>query len=205
MIFNPDSMNVFQQQYGSSIFPGRFIYNPLRNFINNDSPNDQNMEKTKEHVFTFPPPNKLLRIVLADDDIDDRDFFAEAISELEFKVHLENVEDGSNLLRILEDPDKVLPHLIFLDLNMPNKNGRECLDEIRKNERLKSIPVIIYSTSSSPKDIEETFVKGANLYVRKPSSFNDLLVIIRKVLSLNWDKYQPNASRKNFVFSSKTH
>ena len=87
---------------------------------------------------------------------------------------------------------------------MPHKSGFECLLEIRQTDRLKHIPVVIYSTSSSIKDIEETFEKGANLYVKKPSSFQDLENITSRVLQLDWNKYKPHASRQQFVFSSKT-
>jgi CheY-like chemotaxis protein len=153
-------------------------------------------------ILTYPRP---LSIVLADDDTDDREMFAEVIGELNAGIQLTCAEDGMVLLKLLQATEQPLPQLIFLDLNMPNKNGKECLDEIRKSERLKHIPVVIYSTSSSPKDIEDTFEKGANLYVRKPSSFNELRNITRTVLSLDWNHYRPNALRSMFVFSNKTN
>jgi CheY-like chemotaxis protein len=87
---------------------------------------------------------------------------------------------------------------------MPHKSGIECLAEIRQDQRLQHIPVVIYSTSSSLKDINDTFDKGANLYVKKPNSFSELRLITAKVLALNWNKYKPYFSRSQFLFSSKT-
>lgn len=143
-----------------------------------------------------------LRVLLADDDVDDRELFAEAIEESGAKVKLDFAEDGDQLLQKLENISQ-LPHLIFLDLNMPNKNGKECLAEIRRNEKLKDIPVIIYSTSSSDFDINETFEKGANLYISKPYSFKELVKIARQVLTIDWEYRKPGHSRAKFVFSLK--
>ncbi len=154
-------------------------------------------------------PNSIVRsnrpvvIFLADDDTDDRAMFEEVIGEIDATIQLICAEDGMVLLQLLNAEQHPLPDLIFLDLNMPNKNGKECLDEIRKSERLKNIPIVIYSTSSSPKDIEDTFEKGANLYVRKPSSFNELRKITKDVLSIDWEYRKPFAKRNSFVFSDK--
>jgi CheY-like chemotaxis protein len=142
-------------------------------------------------------------IFLADDDADDRAMLQEVITEIDSTIQLICAEDGSLLLQLLQSKQYSLPDLIFLDLNMPNKNGKECLDEIRKSERLKHIPIVIYSTSSSPKDIEDTFDKGANLYIRKPSSFNELRAITKEVLSLNWEYHKPFTMKNIFVFSHK--
>jgi CheY-like chemotaxis protein len=144
-------------------------------------------------------------ILLADDDTDDREMFAEVIGEIDSSIQLTCAEDGVALLKLLQSKERPLPHLIFLDLNMPNKNGKECLDEIRNSERLKHIPIIIYSTSSSPKDIDDTFEKGANLYVRKPSSFNELRSITRTVLAIDWESHKPHSLKNSFLFSGKTN
>ena len=143
-------------------------------------------------------------IFLADDDADDRAMFEEVVTEIDSSIQLTCAEDGMMLLQLLNSKTIPLPHLIFLDLNMPNKNGKECLDEIRRSERLKDIPIIIYSTSSSPKDINDTFEKGANLYVRKPSSFKELRSITKDVLALDWEQYKPFNAKSIFVFSYKT-
>ncbi len=146
---------------------------------------------------------KSVHIILADDDEDDRAMFEEVITEVHPKVNFQSAQDGEQLMQLLGEEGGLLPDLIFLDLNMPVKNGKECLEEIRSNEKLRNIPVIIYSTSSSSKDIDETFDKGANLYIRKPTSFKELIALAKKVFQLNWKEYIPKSSKVKFVLSAK--
>lgn len=185
------------------VFPGS-IYYPQNILMSDDGKDNEASEKKRLSISALLKSGSF-RILLADDDADDRDFFVEAVAEIAGQVRVEYAQNGSELLALLQDEDRLLPHLVFLDLNMPNKTGGECLEAIRQDPRLKNLPVVIYSTSSSPKDIDDTFKKGANLYVRKPTSFNELVIIAQKVLMLDWDKYKPHASRSNYVFSSKTN
>ena len=120
-------------------------------------------------------------ITLADDDEDDRLFFIDAFEELKINTIVNTVNNGRELLNFLNHPETVLPNIIFLDLNMPILNGIECLKEIKLNDRFKEIVVAIYSTSSSDQDIEDTFVLGANIYIKKPSSFDSLKKILSEI------------------------
>ncbi|MFT6749601.1 MAG: CheY-like chemotaxis protein, partial [Flavobacterium sp.] len=105
--------------------------------------------------------DEFTHVILADDDQDDRDFFTEAFQELKINTKVKVFQDGQELMNYLLKPDSILPHILFLDLNMPIKSGIECLHEIKKEARLKDIAVAIYSTSASDEDIESTFVSGA--------------------------------------------
>ena len=130
-----------------------------------------------------------IRILLADDDESDRLLFKDAFKELKIKTIVHTVNNGTQLMDHLAKNDIALPHLIFLDLNMPHKNGLECLKEIRSNKKFKEISIAIYSTSSSEHDIEETFRNGANVYIKKPSDFGILKQLLVKVVSAA-DLYQ---------------
>ena len=92
-----------------------------------------------------------------------------------------------------------LPDLIFLDLNLPIMNGFECLDIIRSTPHLKNLMIAIYSTSSADRDIEETFKKGANIYIKKPSSFNELKKSLKQVVKMNWTYYLNGFKKENFL------
>jgi CheY-like chemotaxis protein len=96
----------------------------------------------------------------------------------------------------------ILPHILFLDLNMPLKSGMDCLKEIKRIDRLKDITIAIYSTSASSKDIEETFIKGANVYIKKPNDFSKLKKVLTEVISTNW-QYQSTSGldKDNFFLS----
>lgn len=140
-------------------------------------------------------------VLLADDDPDDRLFFKYAIEELKIKTIVTTVNDGVDLMNYLNKPDAVLPHVVFLDLNMPRKGGMECLKEIRSNKSYKDLSIAIYSTSGSEKDIEESFVLGANIYIKKPNDFNSLKKILAEVININWQYHTSGLNKENFVLS----
>lgn len=139
--------------------------------------------------------------MLADDDEDDRLFFKEAFEEVKIKYTISAFNDGEQLMEYLYQENNPLPDIIFLDLNMPRKSGIECLKEIRANERLKKISVAIYSTSSSEQDIEDTFVSGANVYIRKPNDFNMLKKILSDVVHINWQYITDGLNKDSFILS----
>ncbi|WP_338375145.1 response regulator [uncultured Flavobacterium sp.] len=138
-------------------------------------------------------------ITLADDDEDDRLFFTDAFDELKINTVVNTVKNGRELINFLEHSDTVLPNIIFLDLNMPILNGIECLKEIKQNDKFKDIAIAIYSTSSSEEDIENTFVLGANIYIKKPSNFNDLKKILSDVVTINWQYHTNGLNKENFL------
>ena len=140
-----------------------------------------------------------LHILLADDDEDDRLFFKDAIEEVKVKTVVRIVEDGVQLMDYLNKPEIALPNVVFLDLNMPRKNGMECLKEIRSDHKLKDLSVVIYSTSASEEDIEATFVRGANVYIKKPNDFDELKRVLGQVLSLNWQYHTSGLNKENFL------
>ncbi|MBC5839416.1 response regulator [Flavobacterium sp. F-392] len=142
-----------------------------------------------------------MRILIADDDEDDRTFFSDAMTELKMDNELTLFNDGMALMDYLSNPDIVLPHLLFLDLNMPLKSGFECLKEIRANQRFKEVSIAIYSTSSSEKDIEETFIEGANIYIKKPNDFTKLKKVIKEVMDINWQFHSSGLNKETFFFS----
>jgi CheY-like chemotaxis protein len=140
-------------------------------------------------------------VLLADDDEDDRLFFTDAFKEIKIKTEVKTVNDGVELMNYLSRPDIILPHVLFLDLNMPLKSGMECLSDIKKVERFKDIAIAIYSTSASEEDIEETFVKGANVYIKKPNDFNALKKVLVEVIMINWQYHTSGLNRDNFLLS----
>lgn len=142
-----------------------------------------------------------LHILLADDDEDDRLIFTDAINEVKVKTKLTVVNDGVQLMEYLNNPDGELPHIVFLDLNMPRKGGIECLREIRNDINLKDLSIAIYSTSASEEDIEDTFIKGANVYIKKPNDFNTLVKVLGEVIMINWQYHTSDLNKENFVLS----
>ncbi|HET6557662.1 MAG TPA: response regulator [Prolixibacteraceae bacterium] len=127
--------------------------------------------------------NDVLNILLADDDADDRLFFKEAMEEIDLDTMVSFVNDGAQLMYFLNQPEICLPHILFLDINMPIKNGMECLKEIRRSDRFRNMMIVIYSTSGSDNDMQEAFLNGANVYLKKPNNFAELKSSLAHVLS----------------------
>jgi CheY-like chemotaxis protein len=127
---------------------------------------------------------KQLNILLADDDMDDCNFFKQALNALSLETHLTTVNDGDELMTYLSGNADNLPDVLFLDINMPRKNGFECLSEIRQDTQFKNLPVVVLSTSSSREKIDKIFKIGGHVYVHKPSDFGQLKQVIQNVLPI---------------------
>ncbi|HEX8515416.1 MAG TPA: response regulator [Bacteroidia bacterium] len=140
-------------------------------------------------------------IFLADDDEDDRLIFNEAIAEISSKVDVKEASDGLKLIKLLNETSR-LPDIIFLDLNMPFQSGKETLKALRSNKAFKNIPVVIYSTSANPMDIEETYRLGASLYLEKPYSMAVMIRKLEHILAHKWEVVS-NIDRKDYFISSK--
>ena len=139
-------------------------------------------------------------IFLTDDDIDDCSMFSDALNEVYTGAKLTITNNGLKLMEALEENVPPSPEMIFLDLNMPLKNGFECLDEIRKTPRFQDIPIIIFSTNSNNDIVEQTYLHGANYYICKPTSYSILKKIILHVLSFDISQLQQPV-RENFVIN----
>jgi CheY-like chemotaxis protein len=141
-----------------------------------------------------------IRILLADDDLDDRFFFSSSLSELSTLTRLTTVNDGEILINYLSKNSHQLPDVLFLDLNMPRKNGLECLTEIKRNKKLEQLPVIIYSTSLHDAVADELYNNGAHYYIRK-TDFTELKKMLQLVLTMIVKNKFNRPSRDKFVLS----
>ena len=125
-----------------------------------------------------------MTILYADDDVEDQMLFLEAFSEVEPAVSCITVCDGKQLFEKLREAQE-LPDLLFLDINMPIMNGKECLLKLKRDQRLKTIPLIIYSTTSNKSEIEALLKLGASSFIQKAFSYPQLCAdLTRCVLSL---------------------
>ena len=116
-------------------------------------------------------PLHATNIILADDDEDDCLLFEEALKEIPLPTQLSIVHTGNQLMTRLTQKKEKLPDVIFLDLNMPGKNGFACLKEIRLNSKLENLPVFIFSTAFDQDMINLVYKDAAHYYIRKPSEF----------------------------------
>jgi CheY-like chemotaxis protein len=139
-------------------------------------------------------------ILLADDDDDDCSFFKEALDELNLPVTLVTVHDGVQLMDHLKaNSPNSLPDILFLDLNMPRKNGHECLKEIKELNEFDTLPVIIFSTSLDVEIVDLMYQKGATHYIRKPGEFSKLKTVINNALTTTVENNLQQPAREQFV------
>lgn len=121
-------------------------------------------------------------IYLAEDDEDDRILFIEAVEELNLPIFVVQAADGNELIDTLTHADS-LPEIIFLDINMPCKNGFDCLKEIRSaGKELEKVKIIMFTTSSSSIHIKLSYKLGADFYAVKPGNFQELKALLKKIL-----------------------
>lgn len=174
-----------------------FLYTLTRFYLNIKT--QRRRWKASLFILTTLLGKKNLHILLGDDDEEDQEIFTAAMREVAPEVKISLARDGRQVMKVLQSG--VLPDVIFLDLNMPLKDGKECLEEIRAHKEFNKIPVVIYSTSAAHEHIDETYNKGADYYVCKPDSFIELKNIAKKVAALQWGVHT-RPTRDRFVLSA---
>ncbi|MCW3086176.1 MAG: response regulator receiver protein [Bacteroidetes bacterium] len=128
--------------------------------------------------------SKLKIVLIVDDDEDDRSLFYDAVKEVDSTIACISANDGEEALELLKNKKTVLPDFIFLDLNMPRVNGKQCLIEIKKMPGLNNIPVVIYSTTKRAEDVEEMKKLGASQFLTKPALFSEICHVISDVFAM---------------------
>ncbi len=124
---------------------------------------------------------EIITFLLVDDDKDDTSLFEEMLQQINSAVRFRWAKDGQEALDQLRTGDS-FPDLIFLDLNMPRMDGKEFLARVKADEKIRDIPVVIYTTSSQSRDVEETMQSGAACYIAKPSNIKELKAILSSIV-----------------------
>jgi DNA-binding response OmpR family regulator len=124
-------------------------------------------------------------VLIAEDDHEDFEILCDAIKELPFEVEINRAENGDVLIQVLNTK---IPDLLFLDIVMPCKDGRQCLKEIRADKKFDLLPIVMYSSHRHSSTVEFCFREGANLYTIKPTAFEELKMILVKIFSIEWKK-----------------
>ena len=125
---------------------------------------------------------------LIDDDIDDQEIFALALERMDMSIRCEVASDGVEALEKLRQ--SVVPHYIFLDLNMPGMLGLQALKEIKNSKKFASIPTIVLTTSTLPMDKKLSYEYGANCFLSKPSYYSDLVTITKMIARLYFHQWK---------------
>lgn len=138
-------------------------------------------------------------IWLADDDADDCELFQDVLKQILPLASLTIIPNGEDLMNLLNTTHK--PDILFLDINMPCKDGLDCLVEIRAQRQFARLPVVIFSSSTQPKHIDVSYGYGANLYYSKPTSFQELIAGLSTLFKMNWN--DPYTITSNHYINNK--
>ena len=133
---------------------------------------------------------------IVDDDVDDRNLFIEAVKEVDATIECISANNGEQALALLTDSGNTLPDFIFLDLRMPRIDGKKCLIEIKKNKRLKHIPVVIFTTSRDVEESKDLKEIGAFHFISKPNNPEEIYYLISFVLDEHWSISNRNDNHK---------
>ncbi len=150
--------------------------------------------KTSAAIKSAPSIN----ILLADDDKADCLLFREALEELPISAKLTTVHNGEQLMEIITRQGNKLPDVLFLDLNMPRKNGFASLGEIKRTTELQDLPVVIFSTASDSETVKKVYRDAAHYYITKPSDFLKLKKVIYEAIVLITQKNEPLPIEESF-------
>lgn len=144
---------------------------------------------------------KPTNVLIAEDDDDDFFIFSVAISETAFTVILRRAEDGELLMKLLQEQ---IPDILFLDMLMPCKDGKQCLLEIRSDRRYDTLPIIVYSALEDLETVEYCYRQGSNLFTIKPNSIEDLKEALQRILSIDWKKTMYFPPKSEFIIGRRS-
>jgi CheY-like chemotaxis protein len=144
-----------------------------------------------------PSFETIKNMIIADDDDDDQMMLKEIISDYSTLIKTISIPDGKKLMEHLSSHKS--PDLLLLDLNMPYKTGIQCLSEIRADKKLKTLPVVIFSTSKNKNDIDLCFTLGAHLFYSKPNDIDSYRDLIQSILEIDWNTFKRPSDKEEFA------
>ena len=144
--------------------------------------------------------NSKLNIIFVDDDSDESYLFNEALEHSGLAIKLTNAHNGNQLYDYLQN--NPAPDLVFLDINMPHKDGLESLKEIRNNSAYKDLRIVIYSTTKIPKTVSACYNAGADLFIVKPEDFDGMVKVVTIVCTKDWKNFTRPGIKDGFVIST---
>lgn len=140
-----------------------------------------------------------LNVILVDHDEGNQIFFKNIFKDLKIGIKVQLFCNGENLMEYLNSEEALIPEILFMDFDIPKKNSLECLHEIKTDFRFDKMVTAIYSDRLSEPEIEDVFVKGANIFMRKPDNYTDLKKVISEVVTVNWQYHTSGLNKDNFI------
>ncbi|KMQ58561.1 transcriptional regulator [Chryseobacterium angstadtii] len=140
-----------------------------------------------------------LNVIAADNDEGNIIFFKNIFKGLKMGVKSQCFSNGEDLIKYLYSCGAIIPEIIFIRYDIPGKNGMECLEEIKKEPRFSNIVIAIYADQISENEIEEIFVNGAHVFMKKPETYEGLKKALTEIITINWQYHTSGLNKDNFV------
>lgn len=140
-----------------------------------------------------------LSVILVDDDEGNRILFKKILKELKIGVKIQSFSNAANLMEYLNSKEAQIPEILFMNYHISQKNSLECVSEIKTDFRFDNMVTAIYSENLSESEVEEIFVNGANIFIKKKDDYNALKKVLSEVITINWQYYTSGLNRDNFI------
>lgn len=140
-----------------------------------------------------------LSVILVDDDEGNRIVFKKILKELKIGVKIQSFGNGENLMEYLNSQEALVPEILFMNYNISMKNSLECLSEIKTDFRFDNMVTAVYAENLSESEIEDVFVNGANVFIKKKEDYSAMKKVLSEVITINWQYYTSGLNRDNFI------
>ncbi|MEJ5102278.1 response regulator [Chryseobacterium sp. MYb328] len=142
---------------------------------------------------------EFLNVIVADNDENTLIFFKNIFKELKISIKVQCFSNGKTLMEYLNNDDAVVPEIVFIKYSIPEKSSVECIDEVKSNPKFCNMVTAIYDDEITEDEIEEAFVKGNNICMKKPSDFGTLKKVLTEVITINWQYHTSGLNKENFI------
>ena len=142
---------------------------------------------------------EFLNVIVADNDENTLIFFKNIFKELKISIKVQCFHNGTDVMKYLNNEEALIPEIIFLKYDLPEKHSLECIDEIRGNHKFSNMVTTVFCEPIPENEIEEIFVKGGNIYMRKPDTFESLKKVLSEVITINWQYHTSGLNKENFI------
>lgn len=140
-----------------------------------------------------------LNVIVADHDEGNLVYFKDILRDLKIDVKVQMFWSGTELMKYLNNENNIVPEVLFMTYNLAEKSGLECLEENKLNYRFNNMAHVLYSENFSESEIEDAFVKGANVCLRKPLEYKAFKKVVTEVITVNWQYYTSGLNKDNFI------
>ncbi|WP_126653645.1 response regulator [Chryseobacterium aureum] len=142
---------------------------------------------------------EFLNVIVADHDESTLIFFKTILKELKISIKVQCFNNGKDLMEYLNNEDAVVPEIIFMNYTIPGKESMECLKEMEANSKFNNMVTAIFSEPIPENEIEDIFVKGANIFMKKPECFERLKKVLTEVITINWQYHTSGLNKDHFI------